>query len=145
MKITYYLTNYPSVNNIPYQLGNLIFSQNEKKIYLDGTSGRTSYDAVTILQTEAQRQALSVSYSGFFYVEATQKIWRFSNGSWKCLNPDPEVAESDVIFMSYDDFPAFGQEHKLYVDSEEGSIYVWTDKEEDYKLIGSSDEEWIPV
>lgn len=145
MKITYYLTNYPSVNTIPFQLGNLIFSQNEKKIYLDGTNGRTTYDAVTILKTDAQRRELSVQYDGFFYVEATHKLWRLSQGSWSCLNEDPPSVESSVIFMSYDEFPAYGQENKLYVDSEAGMMYVWTDAEEDYKQIGSNEEEWIPV
>lgn len=145
MKVTYYLTNYPSVNNIPVQTGNIIFSQNEKKIYMDGLNGRTSYDAVTILQTEVQRKNLNVLYDGFFYVEETAKLWRLKAGVWKCLNEDPPAVEQKIIFLPYDEFPAYGEEEKLYVDAEEGCMYVWTDKEEDYKQIGSSEEEWIPV
>ena len=145
MKVSYYFSTTTAMNKIPVETGNVIFSSNDKNVYIDGPSGRICFNGITKVNTEAKRASLTNAYPGFYFVGDTKKFWLYYENEWICLGGvGGDDVEKQIEFMTYDDFPAMGQSNKLYVDG--ASIYVWSDEDEDYVLVsGSSDQDWIDV
>ncbi len=145
MKVSYYFSTTTAMQKIPVETGNVIFSSNDKNVYIDGPAGRVCFNGITKITTEAKRASLTNTYSGFYYVGDTKKFWIYFDNEWICLGGvGGDDVEKQIEFMTYDDFPAMGQSNKLYVDG--ASMYVWSDEDEDYVLIsGSSDQDWIDV
>lgn len=128
--IKYYVTTSDKLDSINVEVGNLIFVEDERSIYLDGNDGRVSYQQIITLQTEAQRTALPHPVKGFYFILETRVLWNF-NGNWIQMTVEPE---KQIIFASHADFPAVGDEETIYIDGT--SMYRWL--EGSYQLMNSS-------
>ena len=69
------------MSTITVKSGQLIFSRDDRVIYLDSDIGRTKFDTIITLVTEQQRKALVNQIEGYYFVEETSIFWRYSNVS----------------------------------------------------------------
>lgn len=148
MKVTYYYSNASTLDQVPFIQGNMIFVQNERKIYIDGTQGRIPYDGMLYFETEEERVRKRNPLPGFYFVKDERKLWYYADAEWTCLSGGDggEEQEKQIEFSTYDELPAMGEENKLYVDKAGKSLYIWDDSEEDYvQMAGSGEADWIEV
>lgn len=110
-------TNKNKVSDIAVTNGQIIFSRDERVIYLDAENERTAFQQIIILSTEAQRKSLVSPVEGFYFVEDTAILWNLRSGYWTPLNQKPD---EQIIF---DDMPVKGKAERLYVN--DGVIYQW--------------------
>ncbi len=132
-KITYYLLPSSSkLNEVDYQLGNLIFCEDIKRIYLDGVYGRVSYDSIVVFETDAERILYEHPFEGFYFVEETKTLWRYYEEEWTNITEPPE---SNVVFIPKSELPPEGEFAVLYVcDTEQ---YVWNPTTHAYDQINA--------
>lgn len=104
-------TTSTKVDSIPLVKGQVIFSSDDRVIYLDSTE-RTAYTTFIILATEEIRESL-IPVSAFYFVEETAILWRYDGTKWtKLTTPPSEI----IVFSEKKDFPAEGKEQVIYVD-----------------------------
>lgn len=112
--------------------GNLIFVTDTKKIYLDINGSRLCYDTIQVFATDKDRLATLAPVEGFYCVEETSVLWRYS-GSWKRLTPEDITP---VIYgASASDFPAQGNSKLLYVTDD--ATYRWDESSSSYVMIAN--------
>ena len=70
------------VAQIPYKEGQFLMTSDTNSIYYDFAEGRKRLTDIIELDTEAQRQAILVPISKFYFVKDTGKLWRYNNGDW---------------------------------------------------------------
>ena len=99
------------LDSIPFQAGQVIFVQDERAIYVDGTE-RTCYQQIITLHTEESRQALRTPLKSFYFIEDTKCLWEYNNG-WNQLTSPPE---KEIIYDDVSHFPEVGEYQKIYVD-----------------------------
>lgn len=116
--------------------GQLIFSRDDRIIYLD-TDKRTSFQQITILKDEQARTKL-IPLDGFYFVEDTAILWRYTDQKWIQLTEKPK---ENLIFIDRANFPAVGKKGVLYCTSSD--IYQWSLTDNDYIRMGS--ETWEPI
>lgn len=121
--VIHYLTNSQNIDSIPIKTGNLIFCEDSKKIYFDGTSGRVCYDSIVILETEDSRLEIEDPFISFYYVQDSNKLWRYDEYGWHCLNEDSLTQNVEFIEKEY--LPEEGEYEILYVCGDEQ--YIWKD------------------
>ena len=132
-------TTSDKISTIAKQKGQLIFSRDDRVIYLDtDTNTRTEYRSIISLINEEQRQSIISPVSGFYFVEETAVLWTYSiNKEWEQLTQTPD---NRILFYS-SEFPAQGKEGILYNTLD--NIYKWSSLQNTYIKIGS--EIWEPI
>lgn len=113
--------------------GNLIFVTDTKKIYLDINGSRLCYDTIQVFDTDAERLATLAPTEGFYCVEDTCVLWRYSSGSWKRLTP--EEIKPVLYGTSVSDFPKEGNENLLYVTDD--ASYRWDNSLSSYIMVSN--------
>jgi hypothetical protein len=119
-------TTSDKIQDINIVSGQLIFSRDDRVIYLD-TDVRTSFQQIITVIDEATRQALVSPVEGFYFVKETNILYHYQNNTWTQLTSAPDES---LIFMDRKDFPTVGKEKTLYVDSKR--IYQWDTESQDY-------------
>lgn len=128
-------TTSDKIKDISIVSGQLIFSRDDRVIYLDSGKERTSFQQILSVPTEEFRLELTFPIQGFYFVEDTKILWRYQNGAWLQVTEPPKES---VVFLSQKDFPEQGKEGILYVDG--NSIYRWNDATQNYSQIGAGGE-----
>lgn len=128
-------TNSDKLSQIPFQKGQLIFSSDNKTIYLDSTE-RVEYNTFIIIETEQERKNLISPVNGFYFIEDTKILWRHIDSQWFPLNEKPEQT---VVF---DEKPETGKKDTLYVIG--NKIYKWEPTQNKYIIIGNNTN-WEPI
>lgn len=124
-------TTRDKVQNIDIVSGQLIFSRDERVIYLD-TDVRTSFKQIITLLNEEHRQSLQNPIPGFYFIKDTKALWSYDEGEWDQVSGE---AKENMFFGNRDEFPVVGEEKVLYVD--EKKIYQWNTNLQDYIEMGS--------
>ena len=134
-------TTSDKISTIAKQKGQLIFSRDDRVIYLDtDTNTRTEYRSIISLINEEQRQSIISPVSGFYFVEETAILWTYSiNKGWEQLTKTPD--DRILFYSSISEFPAQGKEGILYNTLD--NIYKWSSLQNTYIKIGS--EIWEPI
>ena len=107
------------LNQLPVNDGNLIFVRDTRKVYLDMGGLRLDFATIRVFQTDAERTGTLAPVEGFYYVEDTGVLWRYSS-SWKQITPSNLTP---IFFGKYEDFPPTGSSSMLYVD--DARTYRW--------------------
>lgn len=102
------------INDIPVESGNIIFSTDDRVIYLDKGDKRISFQQIMTIATEVERERYVGALDGcFYYVEETNLLYRYSKEKqWTCLN---KAGSGNVIFDDRGSFPEKGDPTALYV------------------------------
>lgn len=119
-------TNSDKLQNINVVPGQLIFSRDDRVIYLD-TDVRTSFQQIMTVAKEETLEKLASPVQGFYFVEDTTTLWRFKDNVWTQLTEKPG---EHMIFLDRENFPTEGRENVLYVDKTK--IYQWDTTINDY-------------
>lgn len=123
-------TTSEKLNSIEIKSGQMIFSQDERVIYLDAGTQRTSYQSIIILVNEDQRKNAVSPVSGFYFVEETSELWRYKNNNWTPINVK---VDGNIIFVdNMETMPAQGVEKVLYVNGETNITYRWDNQQNKY-------------
>ena len=107
------------LDQLPVNDGNLIFVRDTRKVYLDMGGLRLDFATIRVFQTDAERVGTLAPVEGFYYVEDTGVLWRYSS-SWKQMTPSNLTP---IFFGKYEDFPPTGSSSMLYVD--DARTYRW--------------------
>lgn len=130
-------TTSDKMNSIDIESGQLIFSRDDRVIYLD-TDVRTSFQQIITVVNEQTRQELISPVSGFYFIEDTKTLWRYNNSIWEQLTEPPK---ENLVFAERENFPVQGQEEVLYVDKD--TIYTWDANNNVYTEVGALN--WEPI
>ena len=125
-------TTSEKIKDIAIISGQLIISRDDRVIYLDAGTERTSYQQIITVFDEETRQNLASPLQGFYFVMDTKVLWYYDKIKWNQLTDKPKES---IIFISHEDFPQFGEENVLYVD--EKTIYRWNKETNVYLELGS--------
>ena len=117
--IQVYATTATRLPDLAVNDGNLIFVRDTRKVYLDYGGLRLDFATIRVFQTDAERVGTLAPVEGFYYVEDTGVLWRYSS-SWKQMTPENLTP---IFFGHYQDFPPQGSTSMLYVDDAE--TYRW--------------------
>lgn len=130
-------TTSDKMKDIQVVSGQLIFSRDDRVIYLD-TDTRTSFQQILSISTEEARIKLAYPVSGFYFIENTKTLWEYKSGIWTQLTEPPK---ENLVFLAREDFPSIGKEEVLYIDKD--AIYQWDSSIQDYiAMAGSMDLQW---
>ena len=125
--MTFIATTSDKMNSIGIKDGQLIFSRDDRVIYLDAENKRNTFQQIITFALEEQRKGATNPVKGFYFVQETCVLWEYT-GEWRQITLPPEET---IIFEKDGDLPQTGVENKLYVDSE--TIYQWNDSDKAYK------------
>lgn len=117
--------------------GNLIFTTDTRRIYLDMNGNRLGYDTIQIFDKDSDRIAVLAPVEGFYFVRETGVLWNVTTGQWKQMTPSNLQQVS--FGMSREDFPKVGNPNVLYVAND--TIYKWDSLLHDYVIV-SNKTEW---
>lgn len=136
-RISFICSSSVKLNEIPFQAGQIIFVQDERAIYVDGTE-RTSYQQIITLAKEELRQALVVPLKGFYFIEDTKILWRYNGAKWIKVTDTPD---RQMVFDDYENFPNPGDINTVYVDG----IKMYRYEDGAYKLMNRDGSVWIEI
>lgn len=125
-------TTSDKIKDIAIISGQLIFSRDDRAIYLDAGSERTTFQQIITLLSEEIRQGLASPLQGFYFIMDTKTLWSYDGKYWTQVTEKPR---ENLVFGEYDEFPETGEEKVLYVD--EKNIYRWSEKKQDYSELGA--------
>lgn len=80
---------------------------------------RLDFTTIRVFKTDAERVGTLAPVEGFYYVEDTGVLWRYSS-SWRQITPSNLTP---IFFGKYEDFPPTGSSSMLYVD--DAQTYRW--------------------
>ena len=126
-------TTSDKMSSIEVRSGQLIFSRDDRIIYLDAENQRTSFQQIITVVNEETRQNLVSPVQGFYFVKDTKVLWNYENSIW---TPITEKPKENLVFANYEDFPEVGEEKVLYVDKD--NIYQWHNDIQDYVGMGAT-------
>ena len=129
--VKFIATTSDKLSNIDIKMGQLIFSMDERAIYLD-TDVRTSFKQIITLAKEQLRQNLTSPVTGFYFIKDTKVLWNYESGVWTQISGG--VPKEQLYFMSRENFPVQGEEEILYVDKD--AIYQWDSETATYNKMG---------
>lgn len=132
-------TTSDKVNDIAIRSGQLIFSRNDRVIYLD-TDVRTSFQQIMTVANEETRQNLAFPVQGFYFVQDTKALWNY-NGEWSLVSGG--APKESLVFADYANFPRPGEPGVLYIDK--NRMFQWEPESGTYLEIGSSKLEWEAI
>ena len=139
--IKFIATTSDKLSSINVKMGQLIFSTDERTIYLD-TDIRTSFKQIITLAKEENRQNLTSPVTGFYFVKDTKVLWNYENGVWTQISGG--TPQEKLYFMSRENFPAQGEEEVLYVDK--NAIYQWDSETSTYtQMSGNAQLIWESI
>ena len=124
-------TTSDKMDDIDIVSGQLIFSRDDRVIYLD-TDVRTSFQQIITVVNEQTRQELVSPVNGFYFIEDTKTLWRYNNSQWQQVTEPPK---ENLVFAEKNNFPIKGQENILYVDK--NTIYTWDSENNVYIEVGA--------
>lgn len=124
-------TTSDKMDDIDIVSGQLIFSRDDRVIYLD-TDVRTSFQQIITVVNEQTRQELVSPVNGFYFIEDTKTLWRYNNSQWQQVTEPPK---ENLVFAEKNNFPIKGQENVLYVDK--NTIYTWDSENNVYIEVGT--------
>lgn len=124
-------TTSDKMDDIDIISGQLIFSRDDRVIYLD-TDVRTSFQQIITVVNEQTRQELVSPVNGFYFIEDTKTLWRYNNSQWQQVTEPPK---ENLVFAEKNNFPIKGQENVLYVDK--NTIYTWDSENNVYIEVGT--------
>lgn len=127
------------VNDIPFQAGQVIFVQDERTMYVDGTE-RTAYREIITLPTELSRQALPNPVRSFYFVNDTKILWQYDGNTWSQITFKPE---KQILFDDRDHFPPIGDPYIIYVDGL--NMYRYIDDRYQLMNSGSGGSVWVEI
>ncbi len=130
MAVSFVCSSAAKLDSIPFKPGQIIFVQDERAIYLDGTE-RTSYQQIITLGTEADRQNLRIPLKGFYFIKETLILWEYDGYDWTQITSSPE---KQIVFDDKDNFPPIGDFDVLYIDGLKMYRYL----NDTYQLINTS-------
>lgn len=122
-------TTSDKIKKIPVTSGQMIFSRDDRVIYLDAESARTSFQQIISVVNEQTRTELISPVEGFYFVEDTAVLWRYKDNEWIQVSAKPEER---VIFTGEEGLPLTGKENVLYVNTKDNKIYRWDGKDPHY-------------
>ena len=85
--VKFIATTSDKLSSINIKAGQIIFSMDERAIYLD-TDVRTSFQQIITLVREEIRQNLTSPIKGFYFVKDTKVLWHYEDGVWTHLCKD---------------------------------------------------------
>ena len=131
-KAKLFYTKEKYLSSLPVKDGQIIFVPDSNKVCLDMISTRYSYETIKVFQTEKERNNYT-PIEGFYFVEETKVIWRWSGEKWNQISP---VNLNPVVYgASEEEFPSIGTSNTLYYTDE--GIYNWKETQE-YNLIANA-------
>ena len=133
--VKFYHTTDSKLPQLSVTDGNLIFTTDTKRMYLDINGMRLHYMDIQILSQESDRTSILAPIEGFYFVEETNVLWRYKGG-WKQVTPSNL---SPLFFGDYEDFPPQGQSDILYVTDD--ATYKWDSLTSTYICV-SNKTEW---
>ena len=131
--VKFIATTSDKLSSINVKQGQIIFSIDERVIYLD-TDIRTSFQQIITLVREEIIQNLTSPVAGFYFVKDTKLLWNYEDGVWTQISGG--APEEKLYFMSKENFPAQGEEKVLYVDKD--AIYQWNSETSTYIQMGGN-------
>ena len=138
-KTKYHITPSSKLNEIDYELGNLIFVEDLHRIYYDGFLGRVCYDSLVQLDYENEREEIEHPFEGFYFVEETKTLWRYYDEEWTII----AKPSGTIRFIDKADLPAEGEAETLYVCGTE--MFIWDAVNNKYATTSSSDIAWEDI
>ena len=129
----------PKLDTIPFKAGQVIFVEDERSIYVDGTE-RIAYREIITLATELARTSLHHPVTSFYFINETKCLWQFDGVDWIQLTSPPE---KQIVFDDKANFPAVGDFYTIYIDGVNMYRYI-NDK---YQLMnsGSGGSVWVEI
>ena len=121
--------------------GQMLFIQDKQRIALDFNGQRVFYNDINVLKTEEERLNLAAPIEGcFYFVIETAVMWYFDT-DWVTSTSSPQ----EVLFIGTS-LPDLGIKSKLYVDTTNKNISIWSPERNEYEVIAEkiepiSDEE----
>ena len=136
--VSFICSSSEKLDSIPFKAGQIIFVQDQRAIYVDGTE-RTCYQQIIFLNSEAQRVALSIPIHSFYFIEETKCLWEYDNGWHQITSPPKE----QILFDDKDNFHIPGENNILYIDGTDMYRYL----DDRYVLIsnGSGNSIWVEI
>ena len=131
--VKFIATTSDKLSSINVKMGQLIFSMDERAIYLD-TDVRTSFKQIITLAKEQLRQNLTSPVTGFYFIKDTKVLWNYESGVWTQISGG--TPQEKLYFMSRENFPVQGEEEVLYVDKD--AIYQWDNETLTYNIMGGN-------
>jgi len=125
-------TTSDKLESIAIVSGQLIFSRDNRVIYLDAGEERTSFQQIITLFSEELRENLASPLQGFYFVMDTKTLWSYNGLEWTQITEKPK---ENLVFSNYEDFPTQGEEKVLYVDNK--NIYQWNKDTNGYMEMGA--------
>lgn len=134
-------TTSDKIKDIEVVSGQLIFSRDDRVIYLD-SDVRTSFQQIIALVDEAQRVNMtSPINNAYYFVEETCILYYYTNNSWKAITTPPD---EKTIFISEGELPTIGKASTLYITKT--GMYQWDEETSDYICMGGEDLlAWKPM
>ncbi len=133
-KVKLYYTTSEYLQTLPIKNGNIIFVPDNDLICLDISNQRFTYQTIKTFSTEQEREQTPFPNEGFYYVEATNVIWRWANNQWSKITP---TNLTPVVYGATEqDFPAIGKNDTLYYTDE--GIYNYKSQNNKYNLIANA-------
>ena len=130
-------TTHDKLDSIAIVSGQLIFSRDNRVIYLD-TDVRTSFEQIITVANEIVRQSLTSPVQGFYFVKEEKTLWHYEGQTWTQITEQPKES---LVFENYENFPQIGEEKVLYCDKD--AIYQWSAELNSYIEMGSLNWEAI--
>ena len=121
-------TTSKKLDDIKIKDGQLIFTTDDRNIYLDTNKKRTTYAAIMTVADENTRKNLPFPIEGFYYVRQENALWNYYNGLWTQMTGQ----KSNLIF-SDSGLPVEGESETLYV--QETTLYRWNSTTCEYDTI----------
>ena len=119
-------TTSDKIDSIPIVSGQLIFSRDDRVIYLD-TDIRTSFQQIITLIDDDQRLAIQFPLQGCYFVKGTKILWTYENGKWIQITEPPK---QEVVYG----LPDIGEENVLYMEGTK--LYRWDKLSNSYIEMG---------
>ena len=121
---------------LPVTDGNLVFTTDTCRIYMDINGLRLCYDTIKTIEKESDREFQVAPIEGYYYVMDTNVLWNYSGGSWKQLTPSN--LNPITIARGPEDFPAIGDPKTLYVGDD--ATYKWDAVSQSYLVVANRTE-----
>ncbi len=133
MKLIY--TTAEKLNSLNLADGQIIYVPNDNIIALDMRGQRFIYKTIRTFATDAERLNAVFISPGFYYVEETNIIWRYTaNKIWRQIT-SPE--KTPIIYGETKEvFPEIGEEGILFYT--DNGIYNWKPQLNEYNLIANA-------
>lgn len=131
-KVNFYVTNTQKLPELPVAAGNIIYTVDIPRMYLDYDGTRLSYSVIELDDDEARTSKQSPQ-NGYYYVNDTNVFWRYYNGTWKQLTPSNV---KPIYFAdNVKDFPDEGKEDTVYTTYD--AVYRWDKRSDEYTVVAN--------